>query len=86
MITQIGFIAGEILTLLARSEDPVYVEDIKCGIDAPDQIVLMSLGWLIRESYVYAIPHAADIEIKQIGNNTNEGLQERALDISAVTV
>lgn len=86
MITQIGFIAGEILILLDQLEGPVPIGSIKCKIDAPEDVILMSLGWLIRERYVCAVTRATGIEIRQLRNGTNEGLQERALDVCAVAV
>ncbi|MBN1688548.1 MAG: hypothetical protein JW893_05570 [Candidatus Omnitrophica bacterium] len=86
MIAQIKFVAGEIMVLLDRLEGPLHTEDIKCRINAPPDVILMSLGWLIREGYVYAIPRETGIEVMRIGNETNEEMQERALDLNAVTV
>jgi hypothetical protein len=85
MITQIGFVSGEILTLLDQLEGAVNVENIKFYIDAPEEVILMSLGWLIRERYACAIPRATGIEIRQIGNDTNEAFQGHPLDLDAMT-
>jgi hypothetical protein len=86
MITQIGFVSGEILTLLDQLEGTVHVENIKFYVDAPEEVILMSLGWLIREGYAYAIPRETGIEIRQIISDANEAFQEHPLDLDAVTV
>ncbi|MBN1688543.1 MAG: hypothetical protein JW893_05545 [Candidatus Omnitrophica bacterium] len=79
MIAQINLVSGEVLTLLGQLESPILMEDIKQSINAHEDIVMMSLGWLIREGHVYAIPRATGTEIKPMGNDTNEEMHERAL-------
>jgi len=61
MITQIGIVAGEIWHYLDQHGEvglPVLVK----GIDKPEDIVLMSLGWLAREGHV--VLHQSDKSYK----------------------
>ena len=51
MITRIGITAGDIWHLLER-QGKVSLNDIVNSIDAPREIVLMSIGWLAREGHV----------------------------------
>ena len=51
MITEIGIVAGEIWHFLDQHGE-VTVSRIFEGIDKPQDIVLMSLGWLAREGHV----------------------------------
>lgn len=51
MITQIGIVAGEIWNFLEENS-PVSLSNILKEIDIPNDLVLMSLGWLAREGHV----------------------------------
>ena len=51
MITEIGILAGEIWHFL-DSHGSVSITVLVKGIDRPRDNVLMSLGWLARESHV----------------------------------
>lgn len=51
MITQIGIVAGEIWHYLDQYGEATLPVLAK-GIDRPEDIVLMSLGWLAREGHV----------------------------------
>lgn len=53
MIMKIGIIAGEILNFLEEVKEPFSVDDIKSRIDYPRDLILMSLGWLVREGHIY---------------------------------
>ena len=53
MITKIGIVAGEILSLLEEADQPMNVAVFPSRLDAPTEIVLMSIGWLAREGYVH---------------------------------
>jgi hypothetical protein len=53
MMTRIGIVAGEILTLLERSNSPVTLKEIELHVDEPVDVILMSIGWLARESYIF---------------------------------
>ncbi len=55
MITEIGLVSGEILEFLEEEDRPVSIEEIKCHLDEPMNVIDMSLGWLIRENYVRVI-------------------------------
>ena len=51
MITEIGIVAGEIWHYLdAHSE--VAFSQVVSGIERPQDLALMSLGWLAREGHV----------------------------------
>lgn len=51
MITRIGIVAGEIWQLLENRENAVLFE-LTENIKEPQEIILMSLGWLAREGHV----------------------------------
>jgi hypothetical protein len=51
MITEIGIVAGEIWHYLDQHGE-VSLPVLEKGIDKPEDIVLMSLGWLAREGHV----------------------------------
>jgi len=51
MITEIGIVAGDIWHFLDQYGEVTLLELVK-GIDKPRDNVLMSLGWLARESHV----------------------------------
>lgn len=53
MITKLGIISGEILTLLSEVERPLTVMELGNHIKETKEDVLMSLGWLIREGHVH---------------------------------
>ncbi|PIQ87108.1 MAG: hypothetical protein COV74_02155 [Candidatus Omnitrophica bacterium CG11_big_fil_rev_8_21_14_0_20_45_26] len=69
VVTKIGLISGEILNLLDELKEPVHIKSVQCRIKAPADVVLMSLGWLVRENYVYLIPRATGVEIKLNGKH-----------------
>lgn len=52
MITEIGFVAGDIWQVLEKSGAPVTLRQLCRRIDAPRDSLLMSLGWLAREGHV----------------------------------
>lgn len=51
MITEIGIIAGEIWHYL-DGHGEVSFDQVVAGIDRPQVLALMSLGWLAREGHV----------------------------------
>jgi hypothetical protein len=51
MITKIGIVAGEIWHFLEK-RDKVSLDDIVKQVDAPREVVLMSIGWLAREGHI----------------------------------
>jgi hypothetical protein len=51
MITEIGIVAGEIWHYLDQHGE-VSLSELVSGIDKTRDNVLMSLGWLARESHV----------------------------------
>ena len=58
MITQIGITAGEIWMRLEKFPNISFVELLESleKPDRPKDLLLMSLGWLIRGGYVRWIP------------------------------
>ena len=65
MIMEIGIISGEILTLLEDMGKPMSLEEIKFHIDEPIEIIDMSVGWLVRESYIVLEPFPHGYMIKE---------------------
>jgi hypothetical protein len=54
MIMEIGITAGEIWHFLEKKEnEQAKLKDIIKGINRTEELVLMSLGWLAREGYVF---------------------------------
>lgn len=52
MITELGIVAGEIWHYLEKSDNKESLENIVKNVDKPRDIILMSVGWLARESHV----------------------------------
>ncbi len=52
MITKIGIISGEILAVLETVSRPLKCQELTATLDQPNDEILMSIGWLIREGYV----------------------------------
>ncbi len=51
----ISVVADEILILLEGCGDLADIQTLECNLRAHRDVILMSLGWLIREGYVRAI-------------------------------
>lgn len=55
MITRIGVVAGKILDFLEKEDGitvPLLLSKTRKNIGADENMVYMSLGWLIRKGYV----------------------------------
>lgn len=52
MITKLGVTSGDILTLFDEVKGPLRIREIEVYLGEPKEIILMSLGWLIREGLV----------------------------------
>lgn len=52
MITYIGLCAGEVWQLLDREGKPMELKKVFAEIDAPQETILMAVGWLARESHI----------------------------------
>jgi len=68
VITEIGIVAGDIWHYLDQHGEGTFNDLVK-GIDKPQDIVLMSLGWLAREGHVI---------LQQVNNNYNVSLRKNA--------
>ncbi|MCF7870888.1 MAG: winged helix-turn-helix domain-containing protein [Candidatus Omnitrophica bacterium] len=51
MVTLIGIVAGEIWNFL-DDHGETSLDSITNGIDKPEKLILMSLGWLARENHI----------------------------------
>lgn len=69
----IGVVAGEILTLLEGCGDLLALQTIERNLNEHRDIILMGLGWLIREGYV-----------RQVGNRDNEFFISRLQKSTAI--
>ncbi len=58
MITEIGVVSGEILELLEQRNGFVVFSEIKSVLQESHDMVLMSLGWLLREGHVQVMEDA----------------------------
>lgn len=66
MITEIGIIAGEIWHFL-DAHGEVAFSQVVSGIERPNDLALMSLGWLAREGHVI---------VRQEGSNLYVALRQ----------
>jgi len=55
MITKLGIILGEILTLFSEVKGPLCAREIEVHLGESSEVILMSLGWLIREGMVSSV-------------------------------
>lgn len=62
MITRIGIVAGEIWHIL-ENRAKAGLDEIMKEVDAPREIVLMSIGWLAREGHVVLEGEAPNQEV-----------------------
>ncbi len=62
MITEIGIVAGEIWHYLDEHGDALF-SSVVSGIDRPQTLALMSLGWLARESHVVVRQEGEDLRV-----------------------
>ena len=60
MITEIGIVAGEIWHVLDERQETVMLKDLLASIDAPRDLILMSVGWLAREGHVSLVQLSQD--------------------------
>ncbi len=58
MIIKLGVIAGDILTFLENCNCCLKVDSLVEKMEQPGPLVLMSVGWLVREGYL-------DLETKE---------------------
>lgn len=63
MITQIGIVAGEIWQLLDNNAI-MSLKEIISNLERPEYLVLMSLGWLLREGYVLLEKEGDDFKVR----------------------
>lgn len=52
MITKIGIVAGEVWEYLEKNDRKAGFDDILRDLDAERDMLLLSIGWLARESHV----------------------------------
>lgn len=52
MITEIGICAGQVLICLEAHHGRMPIGDLFFKVEASPEIILMTVGWLVRESYV----------------------------------
>ena len=62
MITEIGIVAGEIWHYLDGHTDALFSQ-VVAGIDRPNELALMSLGWLAREGHVIVRQDGKDLRV-----------------------
>ncbi|MCK5178967.1 MAG: winged helix-turn-helix domain-containing protein [Candidatus Omnitrophica bacterium] len=53
MITRLGIIAGEILTVLEKTKRPIDLEEVESLIEYSNDTIMMAFGWLIREGHIH---------------------------------
>ncbi len=60
MITQIGVASGDILNLIDERKRPVSIGEVESCLESDKELAYMSIGWLIRERYVYLVSKGAE--------------------------
>ena len=64
MITWIGLCAGEIWRYLDEHDGTGSLKALLSGINAPEETVLMAVGWLAREGYILTEGNLPDLKVK----------------------
>ncbi len=64
MITKIGLVAGEIWEYLEMNNNTADMDEIIQGLGHGRDLVLMSIGWLSRESHILLEGEDANLTIK----------------------
>ena len=64
MITEIGIVAGEIWHYLDEHGNNVPFSRVISGIERPQELALMSLGWLAREGHVIVRQDGRDFSVE----------------------
>lgn len=64
MITWIGLCAGEVWRYLDKHEGKVALKSLFSGIDAPEETILMAVGWLAREGYILIEGKLPDFRVR----------------------
>ena len=62
MITEIGIVAGEIWHHLDQHGESKF-SALVTGIERPNELTLMSLGWLAREGHVIVQQEGKDMRV-----------------------
>jgi hypothetical protein len=60
MITEIGIVSGEILTLIEEKKRPVSISEIESHLKNEKELTYMSIGWLVREGHVHLVDKGND--------------------------
>jgi len=63
MITKIGIVAGEIWHWLEKDDEICSLEVMIKGLDKPRDMLLMSIGWLVREGHVVVRGEGSDYKV-----------------------
>jgi hypothetical protein len=66
MITILGIIAGEILSLLENADRAMSVREIVSELEEPQEVVLMTIGWLARQGFISIMPVSGDYTVRII--------------------
>jgi hypothetical protein len=69
MITEIGVVSGEILSYIEEEGRAVNLKTVLLHLDEPKDIILMSIGWLIREGFVHVEKLNGDYLISTLANH-----------------
>ena len=64
MITWIGLCAGEVWRYLDKHDGRSSFKALLAGIDAPRETILMAIGWLAREGYLFIEGKPPEFRVK----------------------
>lgn len=70
MVSEIGIVAGEILTYLEQAEGAVSLRELEDELDTSTELIHMSVGWLAREGYLNLVHE--DHEFYVLNTNTTK--------------
>ncbi|MBP9855217.1 MAG: winged helix-turn-helix domain-containing protein [Candidatus Omnitrophica bacterium] len=83
MITNIGIMAGEILTVLEQKNRPLSLKELEVFVGNSHDQLMMGLGWLVREVLVQRSQVGSDMYVKEVKNYKQKSHAEgKALCVS----
>jgi hypothetical protein len=78
VVTLIGIVAGEIWNFL-DDHGETSLDSVTNGIDKPEKLILMSLGWLARENHIIVTRKDDNYRIKLNEKRKNTAKKDLAI-------
>jgi len=81
MITKIGIVSGDIIDLLDQNDGALVFDQIYSSLKQPRDLVFMSLGWLLRENYVYILENPSTVTFQKDDSKKTESCSVNMSDL-----